>query len=151
MWLPPPCPPPPCLPSPLPLPHICLEFWNERKQKELCPKYVNNCLGFSIPEHVVWHSELKWLLQKSYWIFLNDLHTAMPWDSLLHFGIQLINIRLFKIYVYIFIFIYIIYLYLYLYIIYLYVSLCLRVQNVVSAQPCVGKFRIPNSIELFAL
>ena len=30
---------------------------------------------------------------KSSQIFLNDLHTAMPLDSLLHFGIQLINIR----------------------------------------------------------
>ena len=48
MWLtpPPPCPPPPCLPPPyLPPPsppqHVCSEFWNERKQKELYPKYVN--------------------------------------------------------------------------------------------------------------
>ena len=86
-------PTPPYLPPPSPLQHICLEFWNERKQKELCLKYVNNHLGFSIPEHMVWHLELKWLLHKSYWIFLNDLHTAMPLDSLLHFGIQLINIR----------------------------------------------------------
>ena len=100
MWLtpPPPCPPPPCLPPPYPPPpsppqHVCSEFWNERKQKELCLKYVNNCLGLSIPEHVVQHSELKWLLHKSYWIFLNDLHTTIPLDSLLHFGIQLINIK----------------------------------------------------------
>ena len=42
---------------------------------------------------MVWHSELKWFSTKSSWIFLNDLHTAMPLDSLLHFGIQLINIR----------------------------------------------------------
>ena len=55
MWLtpPPPCPPPPYLPPPSPPQHICYEFWNERKQKELWPKYVNNCLGLSIPEHVV--------------------------------------------------------------------------------------------------
>ena len=37
--------------------------------------------------------QLKWLLHKSSQIFLNDLHTAMPLDSLLHFGIQLIDIR----------------------------------------------------------
>ena len=37
-----------------------------------------------------------------------------------------------------------IYTYIYIYIyIYIYVSLRLRVQNAVSAQPCVGKFRIP--------
>ena len=82
------------LPLHLPVCHLpdhhytsVLSSENERKQKELCPKYVNNRLGFSIPEHMVWHSEL------NYQIFLNDLHTAMPLDSLLHFGIQLINIR----------------------------------------------------------
>ena len=63
MWL---TPPPPCPPPPSPPLHICYEFWNERKQKELCRKYVNNCLGLSIPEHVVWHSELKWLLHKKF-------------------------------------------------------------------------------------
>ena len=89
MWL---TPPPPCPPPFSPPWHICYEFWNERKQKELCPKYVNNCLGLSIPEHVVWHSELKWLLHKNYWIFLNAFLTVRPLDNLLHFGIQLINI-----------------------------------------------------------
>ena len=51
MWLtpPPPCLPPPYPPPPSPPQHICYEFWNERKQKELCLKYVNNCLGLSIP------------------------------------------------------------------------------------------------------
>ena len=55
IWLtpPPPCLPPSYLPPPSPPQHICYEFWNERKQKELCPKYVNNWLGLSIPEHVV--------------------------------------------------------------------------------------------------
>ena len=40
MWLtpPPPCLPPPYLPPPSPPQHVCYEFWNERKQKELCPK-----------------------------------------------------------------------------------------------------------------
>ena len=53
-----------------------------------------NCLGLSIPEHVVWHSEWKWLLHKTYWIFLNAFLTVRPLDSLLHFGIQLINIKI---------------------------------------------------------
>ena len=37
-----------------------------KENKELCLKYVNNHLGLSIPEHVVWHSELKWLLHKKF-------------------------------------------------------------------------------------
>ena len=48
---------------------------------------------FQHSEHVVQHSELKWLLYKSYWIFLNAFLTVRPLDSLLHFSIQLINIK----------------------------------------------------------
>ena len=46
---------------------------------------------FQHSEHVVQHSELKWLLHKSYWIFLNAFLTVRSLDSLLHFDIQLMN------------------------------------------------------------
>ena len=48
---------------------------------------------FQHSEHMVPHSELKWLLHKSYWIFLNAFLTVRSLDSLLHFGIQLMNIK----------------------------------------------------------
>ena len=92
MWL---TPPPPCPPTSLSTTSLFTTSLTtttrlvvlKSKKTELCPKY------FSIPEHVVQHSELKWLLNKSYWIFLNAFLTVRPLDSLLHFGIQLINIK----------------------------------------------------------
>ena len=55
MWLtpPPPCLPPPYPPPPSPPQHVCYEFWNEKKPERIVSEMSINCLGLSIPEHVV--------------------------------------------------------------------------------------------------
>ena len=71
----------------LPQHHMSAMSSEMKENRKNCVRNMSiNCLGLSIPEHVVWHSELKWLLHKSSWIFLNDLHTAISLDSLLHFA-----------------------------------------------------------------
>ena len=92
IWLtpPPPCPPPPCPPPPYPpppSPETNTSCSSEIKENRIVSEIFHHS------EHVVPHSELKWLLHKSYWIFLNAFLTVRSLDSLLHFGIQLMNIK----------------------------------------------------------
>ena len=94
MWLtpPPPCLPPPYLPPPSPPQHICYEFWNERKQKELCPKcnklpWSEHSRACGLEFRIKMASPPK-LLNISQCLSYSEVS-----DSLLHFGIQLINIK----------------------------------------------------------